>query len=75
MKQKFEVEGMSCQNCVSHVHKAVAALSGVISVEVSLESGSMVVEYDETLVDANAIISAVVEEEYEARVALWQDAR
>jgi len=69
MKTKFEVNGMSCQNCVAHVREAVSALSGVISAEVSLESASMIVEYDAALVDEKAIIEAVVEEGYEARVA------
>ena len=44
MKQ-YNVTGMSCAACASHVEKAVAAVPGVASVAVSLLTNSMQVEY------------------------------
>lgn len=61
MKQKFDVIGMSCSACSSHVDSCVRKLKGVSSVEVNLLSNSMNVEYDEKQVDASTIMRAVQE--------------
>lgn len=45
-KITIKVEGMSCNHCVNRVKKAVAGVSGVKNVEVSLEEKSAVVEFD-----------------------------
>ena len=46
MKEKYNVTGMTCSACVSHVEKAVKAVSGVKEVNVNLLSNSMTVSYD-----------------------------
>ena len=33
---RVSIDGMSCENCVRHVHEALAGLEGVTEVEVSL---------------------------------------
>lgn len=43
MKKIVKVEGMMCQHCVAHVEKALRAVPGVESVEVSLENKQAVV--------------------------------
>ena len=68
MKQKFSVMGMSCAACVSHVNKAVARLNGVNNVDVNLLSNSMVVDYDEKVVNINDIINAVSDAGYGAKI-------
>lgn len=68
MKQKFSIMGMSCAACVSHVNKAVAHLKGVNNVDVNLLSNSMVVDYDETVVNINDIINAVSDAGYGAKI-------
>lgn len=40
MSQTINVTGMTCQNCVRHVTEALAALPGVRSVSVDLQSAS-----------------------------------
>ena len=47
ISQKFQVTGMTCAACSAHVEKAVAGVSGVDKVSVSLLMNSMVVEYNE----------------------------
>lgn len=42
--QRYEITGMSCAACASHVEKAVAAVPGVQSVSVSLLTNSMQVQ-------------------------------
>ena len=49
MKQKFNVTGMTCSACSSHVEKAVRRLEGIRSADVSLMTNSMTADYDEAL--------------------------
>ena len=65
-KKAFNVEGMTCDNCVQHVTKAIKEVPGVKTVEVSLADKKAKVEGD--FEDA-AVIEAVVEEGYEAALA------
>ena len=68
MKQRFRVGGMSCAACSAHVEKSVSAVLGVSTVQVNLLAGSMAVEYDEAVCDAEKIIAAVVSGGYTAAV-------
>ena len=52
---------MTCSSCSSHVEKAVSSKNGVLKCNVNLLSNSMVVEYDEKIIDDEAIIRSVVE--------------
>ncbi len=61
----MKITGMTCQHCVKHTTEALEAISGVASVEVTLEPGGAVVIGD---VDAAALISAVKEAGYEAEL-------
>lgn len=54
--EQYNVTGMSCAACSSHVEKAVCSLEGVTSVSVSLLTNSMVVE---GTADSSAVIAAV----------------
>ena len=44
MKKKILVEGMSCGHCVNHVKEALNELSGVTSVDVSLQDKTALIE-------------------------------
>jgi heavy metal translocating P-type ATPase len=68
MKQKFDVTGMTCSACSSHVEKDVSRLEGVKRTEVSLLTNSMTVEYDEKMLDDGDIIRAVQNAGYGASV-------
>ncbi|MCM1043466.1 MAG: heavy metal translocating P-type ATPase [Corallococcus sp.] len=68
MKQKFDVTGMTCSACSSHVQKAVEHLDGVTVASVNLLTNSMQVEYDEKVLDNAAIIAAVEKSGYGASV-------
>lgn len=65
-KVKFDIQGMSCSSCSSHVEKAVSKLEGVKNVNVNLLSNSMVAEYDEAKLNNDAIIAAVIHAGYGA---------
>ena len=68
MKEKFDVTGMSCSACSSHVEKSVSKLEGIKTVSVNLLTNSMQVEYDETKLDTGKIIGAVEHAGYGASV-------
>lgn len=55
MKQDLKITGMSCQNCVKHVEKAIAALPGIKKAKVSLEKQEAHVTYDDTQLAEEAI--------------------
>ncbi len=63
--QQFKVSGMTCQNCVRHVTKALLAQQGVTRAEVSLEKGSAEIE-SSAPVDFSVLEAALKEEGYEA---------
>ena len=68
MKQKFDVTGMTCSACSAHVDKSVRKLDGVSEVNVNLLQNAMTVEYDDSRVNDDEIIRAVIDGGYGAFV-------
>lgn len=68
MKERFDVTGMTCSACSSHVEKSVGKLTGVENVSVNLLTNSMQVEFDENKLDTVGIIKAVEDAGYGAAV-------
>ena len=68
MKERFDVTGMTCSACSSHVEKSVGKLTGVENVSVNLLTNSMQVEFDENQLDTAGIIKAVEDAGYGAAV-------
>jgi copper chaperone len=62
----LKVDGMTCGHCVQAVSTALKAVPGVERAMVVLESGLAEVEGD---APADALVAAVQEEGYQARVA------
>lgn len=54
---KLKINGMSCQHCVMSVKKAIDAVEGVRSADVTIGSASVI--YDETKTDKDKIAKAV----------------
>lgn len=67
-KEKFDVTGMTCSACSSHVEKDVSKLKGVDNISVNLLTNSMQVTFDEGQLDAGEIIKAVENAGYGAAV-------
>ena len=61
----LKVTGMTCNHCVMHTKKALESVSGVESVEVTLEPGAAKVTGN---ADNAALISAVKDAGYEAEI-------
>ncbi len=63
---ELKIEGMSCQNCVAHVTKALQAVPSVQSAEVQLEAGRALVQHENA--DVPAMLGAIDDAGYEAEV-------
>lgn len=61
---QFSVTGMTCDNCVRHVEKALRRVAGVSSVTVDLESQKATIEYDPATATREAMAAAVKEAGY-----------
>ena len=62
----IKINGMGCQNCVKAVTEALTSLDGINKVNVSLENACAEIEYDESKINTDKMISAIKELEYEA---------
>lgn len=67
MKQKFSIEGMSCDHCVARIEKAVNELPGIQKVNVHLKRKNGVVKFDDTQVDSNQIAEKIMDTGYTAK--------
>lgn len=67
MQKVLSVEGMMCHKCVAHVKKALEAVDGVESAEVSLEENSATVQLSADVAD-DVLVAALAAEEYPAKV-------
>ena len=61
----FDVKGMMCAGgCVKKINRAMDSIEGIKSREVNFEKSSMVVIYDDKIVNDKMIISALQENNY-----------
>ena len=65
-KLKFDINGMTCSSCASHVNRAVSKLKGVKNVNVNLLLNNMEVEFDNKILKSDDIIQAVEKAGYGA---------
>ena len=61
----ISVEGMSCDHCKMAVTKALRALEGVSTVEVSLENKTVSVEFEEDRLPLDAVKRAIEGQGYD----------
>ena len=60
---------MHCDHCVAKVRDALQGVSGVWAAQVALDGGRAEVDFDERATSTDAMIRAVTEVGYGARVA------
>ena len=74
MTQKYDVTGMSCAACSARIEKVVGKLEGVNTVTVNLLMNNMTVDFDESLLNHDKIIQAVVGAGYGASLPREENA-
>src|SRR4051812_49216364 len=62
----FDVSGMDCASCVTHVTRAATALPGVRRADVNLARGRAVVEFEPGAIKPEVIASAITDAGYPA---------
>ncbi len=65
MEKVIGVNGMTCQHCKKAVETALSNLQGVNRVEVDLEKGNVIVDYDEEVVTLGDIRVAIEDQGYD----------
>ena len=65
----LDIQGMSCGGCSSSVQTALTRIDGVVTAEVSHSTGKAQVDFDAARTSTEALVAAVDELGYEARVA------
>jgi len=66
MKQELiKVEGMTCQHCVQTITKALKKISGLNSIDVSLDNKEVNVRFDENETNLQEITKKIVEVGFE----------
>lgn len=63
----LNVEGMSCQHCVKAVESNVGEMSGVESVKVHLDQGTVDVDYQESSVSVDQIKDVIEDQGYDVK--------
>lgn len=58
VKLTLKVKGMDCSHCENNVRKAVTALGGVVSVDISLRKKTVDVSYEGSLT-REAVVAAI----------------
>ena len=61
MEKTMAIEGMMCMHCENRVRKTLEALDGVLSAEVSHESGTAVIKLDKEI--DNTTLKSIIEEQ------------
>lgn len=64
-KITFTVKGMTCMGCVRSVKNVLEPISGVSGVEISLDSGEVVIAYDPAKAKMEQFRSAINDAGYE----------
>ena len=68
MKEKYDIESMTCSACQAAVQKAVTKIDGVKEVNVNLLNNSMDVVYDDSILNNKTILKAVGKAGYKAKL-------
>lgn len=61
MEKTLKIEGMMCKHCQMHTQKALEAVEGVLSADVSFETGRAIVKLEKEVADE--VLKKAVEEE------------
>jgi copper chaperone len=61
----LEVNGMSCEHCVKAIKNSLSEIDGIEKVDISLEEGTVTVEYDSSKVEIENIKNIIEDAGYE----------
>ena len=59
MKEKLQIEGITCQACVAKIERKLSRTEGVNNVVVNISNNIASIYYNENIVDVNKIIEII----------------
>ena len=65
MKETIKIEGMKCMHCVAAVKGALEAIDGVSSVEVILDDGIAIIDYDASYVNSSTLKQTIEDQGFD----------
>ncbi|KAI8390254.1 hypothetical protein BD560DRAFT_380401 [Blakeslea trispora] len=68
LETKLDIQGMTCQSCVNSITNACTLLSGLKTINISLEDETAIVKFDPLLTTQQQIIETIEECGFEASV-------
>ena len=68
MKKIINVDGMTCDHCVSTIKQALENQVGIVNVEVEIKKNQVVIEIDETTAKIKDIVEKIIEVGFEVRM-------
>lgn len=63
------VPGINCDHCRTSIEGALAPLDGVARASVDIDARQVIVDYDETAIDRDALVIAIEDQGYEVSAA------
>ncbi|MBN2696249.1 MAG: cation-translocating P-type ATPase, partial [Bacilli bacterium] len=67
-REKYDVTGMTCSACQARIEREIGKIEGIKEATVSLINNSLIVDYDDQIVNSDKIISTVRSSGYDARI-------
>ncbi len=64
MQETFKVPDVSCGHCKSAIEGALRPLDGVQTAEVDVDTKTATVDFDDNVIDRNALVTIIEEEGY-----------
>jgi copper chaperone len=64
MQETFKVPDVSCGHCKSAIEGALRPLDGVQTAEVDVDTKTATVDFDDNVIDRNALVTVIEEEGY-----------
>ncbi len=65
MKETIKIEGMKCMHCTAAVKGALEAIDGVSSVEVILDDGIAIIDYDASYVNSSTLKQTIEDQGFD----------
>lgn len=65
----FNVSNVTCMGCVKHITQTLTKMDGVGKVDVSLENGTAVVNYDPKKVEPKTMMASIIKAGYPTTIA------
>jgi copper chaperone len=68
MQKIIDVDGITCEHCVTTIKKSIESLSGIVSVNVDIQKQQVIVDFNGSLKNSEKILEKIGEAGFEVRM-------